>query len=68
MLPEKDSDNVSSCVEQSSDENSNIMLTEKNNDKVPIWLKLLLNDDIHTGRNVGAKLAYLCPDSASDGH
>ena len=26
----------------------------------PRWLQLLLNDDVHTGRNVGAKLAYMC--------
>ena len=26
----------------------------------PRWLQSLLNDDLHTGRNVGAKLAYMC--------
>ena len=26
----------------------------------PRWLQSLLNDDVHTGRNVGAKLAYMC--------
>jgi len=29
--------------------------------KVPRWLKILLQDDIHTGRNLGAKMSYLCP-------
>jgi len=51
---------LSNYIGRITDKN-NKMLPEKANEKVPIWLKLLLNDDIHTGQNVGAKLAYLCP-------
>jgi hypothetical protein len=26
----------------------------------PRWLQSLLNDDLHTGRNIGAKFAFMC--------
>ena len=35
-------------------------------DNAPIWLKKLLTDDLHTGRNMGVKLAYLRPNNMED--
>jgi len=40
---------------------TNDSVSTQTNDSVPRWLKLLLNDDLHTGQNVGPKLAHLCP-------
>jgi len=34
--------------------------------KMPQWLKALLKDDIHTGHNLGSKMAYFCQTSAPD--
>jgi len=56
---------LSSYIDRDRNKNKTV-LPVNTHGNIPNWLKLLLNDDIHTGRNIGTKLAYLCPDGASE--